>query len=235
MPETSRRRPATRKGRPVLTREIIAAKALEMAGAQGFPSITMRALAAELGVTVRALYNYVEDRREVVDLVVDLMLASWTPPPMHPETWEASVADYAGSLRELYRRWPRALLVSVDEDTPPTSVHPNRLLNLDRFLALLTEIGLDIPAALSAHRHLSLLVLSFALLVDQPADAAGADRSALVPDSWLEDHADLDIPTLRRAAALPLPTADEQFERLVSAVTTHIRAELTAAGGSPRP
>ncbi|MCX5536412.1 TetR/AcrR family transcriptional regulator [Streptomyces sp. NBC_00006] len=230
MPATSRRRPTTRKGRPVLTRELIAAKALEMAGAQGFPSVTMRALAAELGVTVRALYNYVEDRQEVVNLVVDLVLSSWNPPPLHPEAWETSVADYAGSLRELYRRWPRALLVSLDEDTPPTSVHPNRLLNLDRFLRLLQDIGLDLPAALAAHRHLSLLVLSFALLVEQPADRSGADRTTLVPDTWLEDHADLDIPTLRQAATLRLPTADEQFHQLVSAVITQIRNELVIAG-----
>ncbi|MYV59771.1 TetR family transcriptional regulator, partial [Streptomyces sp. SID4931] len=77
MPATSRRRPATRKGRPVLTRESIAAKALEMAGAQGFASLTMRALATELGVTVRALYNYVEDRQDVVHLAVDTLLTSW--------------------------------------------------------------------------------------------------------------------------------------------------------------
>ncbi|MFE3943906.1 TetR/AcrR family transcriptional regulator [Streptomyces sp. NPDC059118] len=230
MPATSRRRPATRKGRPVLTREIIAAKALEMAGAQGFPSLTMRALAAELGVTVRALYNYVEDRQDVVGLVVELMLTSWNPPALHPEAWETSVADYARSLRELYRRWPRALLISLDEDAPATSVHPNRLLHLDRFLALLRDIGLDLPAALAAHRHLSLLVLSFALLVDHPADRSGADRNPLVPGTWLEDHADLDIPTLRRAAALPLPTADEQFDQVVSAVTTQIHRELADAG-----
>lgn len=232
MPAASRRRPATRKGRPVLTREIIATKALEMAGTQGFTSLTMRALAAELGVTVRALYNYVEDRQDVVSLVVDLMLTSWSPPPLHPAVWETSVADYARSLRELYRRWPRALLISLDEDTPPTSVHPNRLLNLDRFLRLLQDIGLDIPAALAAHRHLSLLVLSFALLVEQPADRSGSDRSTLVPDAWLDDHTDLDIPTLRQAATLPLPTADEQFNQLISAVTTQIRSELAIADAS---
>ncbi|MFD5193374.1 hypothetical protein ACFWMU_35635 [Streptomyces sp. NPDC058357] len=90
-------------------------------------------------------------------------------------------SDYARSLRELYRRRPRALLISLDEDAPPASVHPNRLLHL-------------------------------------------------VPDTCLEDHADLDIPTLRRAAALPLPTADEQFDQVVSAVTTRIRRELADAG-----
>ncbi|MFI5651604.1 TetR/AcrR family transcriptional regulator [Streptomyces anulatus] len=223
MPATPRRRPATRKGRPVLTREIIAAKALEMAGAQGFPSLTMRALAAELGVTVRALYNYVEDRGEVVSLAVDLMLTSWNPPPLDPAAWETSVAGYARSLRALYRRWPRALLVSLDEDPPPASVHPNRLLNLDRFLRLLRDVGLDLPAALAAHRHLSLLVLSFALVVDGPAGRAGDDRTTLVPDAWLTDHADLDIPVLREAAALSLPTPDEQFDELVSAVVDRIR------------
>ncbi|WP_097925460.1 MULTISPECIES: TetR/AcrR family transcriptional regulator [Streptomyces] len=228
MPATPRRRPATRKGRPVLTREIIAAKALEMAGAQGFPALTMRALAAELDVTVRALYNYVEDRGEVVSLAVDLMLTSWTPPPLDPAAWETSVAGYAGSLRALYRRWPRALLVSLDEDTPPASVHPNRLLNLDRFLRLLRDVGLDLPAALAAHRHLSLLVLSFALVVDGPAGRAGDDRNRLVPDAWLTAHADLDIPVLREAAALPLPTPDEQFDELVSAVVDRIRGGLRA-------
>ncbi|MFI2359248.1 TetR/AcrR family transcriptional regulator [Streptomyces anulatus] len=228
MPATPRRRPATRKGRPVLTREIIAAKALEMAGAQGFPALTMRALAAELDVTVRALYNYVEDRGEVVSLAVDLMLTSWTPPPLDPAAWETSVAGYAGSLRALYRRWPRALLVSLDEDTPPASVHPNRLLNLDRFLRLLRDVGLDLPAALAAHRHLSLLVLSFALVVDWPAGRAGDDRNPLVPDAWLTAHADLDIPVLREAAALPLPTPDEQFDELVSAVVDRIRSGLRA-------
>ncbi|MFI9017360.1 TetR/AcrR family transcriptional regulator [Streptomyces griseus] len=228
MPATPRRRPATRKGRPVLTRGIIAAKALEMAGSQGFPSLTMRALAAELGVTVRALYNYVEDREEVVALAVDLMLTSWNPPPLSPSAWEESVADYAGSLRALYRRWPRALLISLDEDTPPASVHPGRLLNLDRFLRLLRDIGLDLPAALAAHRQLSLLVLSFALVVDGAAGRAGADRTALVPDAWLTDHADLDIPTLREAAATPLPTPDEQFDELVSAVVDRIRGGLRA-------
>lgn len=227
MPAASRRRPATRKGRPVLTRESIAAKALEMAGAQGFGSVTMRALAAELGVTVRALYNYIEDRRDVVDLAVALMLDSWDPPALDPGAWETSVAEYARSLRELYRRWPRALLVSLDEDAPPASVHPRRLVTVDRFLQLLRGTGLGLPEAVEAHRHLSLLVLSFALLVDHPADRAGAaDRAALVPDAWLEAHADLDIPALREAAALPQPTPDAQFDQLISAVTTQIRSRL---------
>ncbi|GGW15957.1 MULTISPECIES: hypothetical protein [Streptomyces albovinaceus subgroup] len=77
---------------------------------------------------------------------------------------------------------------------------------------------------------LSLLVLSFVLVVDEPADRAGGSpgRSGLVPDAWLAGHADLDIPTLREAATLPLPTPDEQFDELVSAVVARIRDGLRA-------
>ncbi|MFE9491909.1 hypothetical protein ACFYNF_36680 [Streptomyces sp. NPDC006641] len=71
------------------------------------------------------MYNYVEDRQDVVGLVVDLMLTSWNPPALHPDAWETSVAAYARSLRDLSRRWPRALPISLDVDAPATSVHPD--------------------------------------------------------------------------------------------------------------
>lgn len=125
-------------------------------------------------------------------------------------------------------RWPRALLVSLDEETPPASVHPNRRLNLDRFLGLLREVGLGLPAAPAARRHLSLLVQPFALVVDGPAGRAGDDRNTVVPGHWLSAHADLDIPTLQEAAALPLPGADEEFDEVVAAVVARIRDELSA-------
>lgn len=69
---------------------------------------------------------------------------------------------------------------------------------------------------------------SFTLAVDGPADRAGDDRNTLVPDHWLSAHADLDIPTLRAAAALPLPTADERFDEVVAPVVARIRGGLSA-------
>ncbi|WP_234019674.1 hypothetical protein [Streptomyces sp. CNS654] len=67
-------------------------------------------------------------------------------------------------------------------------------------------------------------------MVDGPADRAGdsPDRAGLVPEAWLAGHADLDIPTLREAAALPPPTPDEQFDELVSAVVDRLRGGLRA-------
>lgn len=229
MSTSPRRRPATRKGRPVLTRDIIATKALELAGVQGFQAITMRGLAGELGVTVRALYNYVPDRRQIVDLAIYQMIDSWEPPVLRPEDWQASIGDYAQSLRRLYRRWPRALLVSIDEDEPPASIHPKRLIILDRFLALLDAIGLDARAALDVHRQLALLVIGFSLMVDHLADRKpNVDDAPLVPEAWLAEHAELDIPALREAISLPVPTPDEQFDQLIAVVVAQVRAGLEA-------
>ncbi|MFE3443418.1 TetR/AcrR family transcriptional regulator [Nocardia sp. NPDC059180] len=228
MPSTQRRRSATRKGRPVLTRTGIAAKALEIAGAQGFPAVTMRTLSAELGVTVRALYNYVDDRAEVIDLAVEAMLAEWEVPDLESGNWEESVAAYAAGMRALYRRHPRALLVSLDETASPAAIHPNRLMNPDRFLGLLRAIGLTPVAAIATHRQLSLLLFSFALLVDYPADREGRTLidSSPVPATWLDAHADLPLPHLTEAAQAAPTSVDAQFDELVATVVGRVRSQL---------
>ncbi|MFM1722138.1 TetR/AcrR family transcriptional regulator C-terminal domain-containing protein [Rhodococcus sp. PAM 2766] len=232
MPSTPRRRPTTRNGRPVLTEEIIATKALEMAGIQGFSAVTMRSLAAELGVTVRALYNYVDDRQRVIDLAISQMLAGWQPPQLDSADWQTSVADYAAALRQLYRRWPRALLIILDEEATPATVHPNRLVNVESFLQLLRGAGLSLSAALEAHRHLALALFSFALLVDYPADhrAPARPSAAGIAASWLDQYPDLDLTATREAALLPSPTPDDQFDTLVGDLIDLIELRMPASG-----
>ncbi|TDC76846.1 TetR/AcrR family transcriptional regulator [Streptomyces hainanensis] len=219
-----RRRPATRKGRPTLTRELIAARALRLAGAEGFPAVTMRRLADELGVTVRALYNYVEDRQEVVDLAVQALLAEWEVPRLDPDRWEEGVRAYAARQRALYRRHPRALLVSLDERVRSVGVHPNRLRNPDAFLGLLRAIGLGAPDALLVHHELALKLFAFTLLVDVRDEAAAGGP---VPAEWLAAHRDLDVPHLAEAATVPRPTPDRLFDHLVDTLVLSIRDRLS--------
>ncbi|WP_026361312.1 TetR/AcrR family transcriptional regulator [Amycolatopsis nigrescens] len=224
-PRQTRRRPATRKGRPTLTRELIAGRALELAGAEGFPAVTMRRLAEELGVTVRALYNYVADRQEVVDLAAQRLMALWELPALDPADWEAGVRAYCAQLRGLYRSYPRALLVSLDEQVRAVGVHPNRLLNPDAFLGLLRGIGLSAPAASRVHSELGVRLFGFALLVDYPHGRQQAG-TAPVPAAWLEAHPDLELPHLTEALRLEKPTPDEAFGHLVDTLVLAIRAEL---------
>ncbi|MBP2327043.1 AcrR family transcriptional regulator [Kibdelosporangium banguiense] len=221
MPPTTRRRPATRKGRPTLTRELIAERALHLAGAEGFPAITMRRLAADLGVTVRALYNYVEDRQEVVELATQLLMSYWQLPELNVDRWEDSVRAYCAQMRSLYRRFPRALLVSLDEDVRPRGVHPARLRNPDAFLGLLRGIGLSPLDAVRVHTELGLKLFGFALLIDY----RDADVSP-VPEQWLTAQPDLHVPHLAEALRTAKPTPDEFFDHIVGTLILAIKACL---------
>jgi AcrR family transcriptional regulator len=68
--------PAGKRGRPpVLDEPGIVAAALRLVDGAGFDALTVRALAAELGVSPAALYGHVESKDALVDLVIDHLLA----------------------------------------------------------------------------------------------------------------------------------------------------------------
>ncbi|MET9329126.1 TetR family transcriptional regulator [Tsukamurella sp. NPDC003166] len=61
-----------RRGRPPsITRERIVGRALEVLDEQGTDGLTMKALAADLGVTTMALYRHVDDRETLLALALD--------------------------------------------------------------------------------------------------------------------------------------------------------------------
>lgn len=226
MPE--RRRPLTRKGRPTLTKELIAAAMLELAGRQGFRAVTMRVLAEHLGVTVRALYNYVEDRQEIVERAIGMFVAQLPVPEPDPEHWERCIADHCAALRTLYRRYPMALLVSLDEEIRDPGIDARRLTGPDAVLGLLRGIGLSVADALVVHRDLTLRVFGFVLLYDHRQDLGQPVMEQLpVPRAWLDAHLDLAVPHLREAAAAaPVMSVDQAFERSVADLLAGIRRLL---------
>lgn len=236
MPESpstkTRRRPLTRKGRPTLTREQIAERALHLAGREGFPAVTMRRLAEELGVTVRALYNYVSGRQEVVELATQLLMGQWQLPELSAHSWEDGVRAYCAQMRALYRRYPRALLVSLDESIRAVGVHPARLRNPDALLGMLRDIGLTPADALRVHAELALKLFGFTLLVDYPSDMAapGYDpiESTPVPADWLAAHPELHVPHLVEAMHTRKPTPDEFFDHIVDTTILSIREYVAA-------
>jgi AcrR family transcriptional regulator len=237
-PARRRTRPATRKGRPTLTRELIAERALDVAGVEGFPAVTMRRLAAELGVTVRALYNYVADRQEVVELAAYALSSQWATVDVSVDRWEDSLRAYCAQLRKLYRRYPRALLVSLDENLGPSGVHPARLRNPDAILGLLRGIGLTPGDTFRVHTELGLKLFAFALLIDYRADHPSHDHdptdASPVPAEWLSEHSDLHVPYLAEASKVPKPRPDELFAYIVDTLVLSVRALLPAGGTRAR-
>ena len=128
--EENRRRP--------LTRERIVAEALAVISADGAAALSMRALAARLGVVPGALYRHVRSREQLCDLVVDGVLADVDCQVGHALAWTEQVKVLAHRLRLILEGHPgiAALLKTRDP------LGPHSLALAEAFLAALRHSGL---------------------------------------------------------------------------------------------
>jgi TetR/AcrR family tetracycline transcriptional repressor len=88
------RQPRTPGQRAGLTRARVLAAARELLAERGLDAVTMRAVAARLGVTPNSLYSHVANKTALIDEMLDELLAEVRAP--NPET-----ADPAAGLRAL--------------------------------------------------------------------------------------------------------------------------------------
>jgi len=93
-----------RRGRqPRISRDRIVEAAYEL----GIENLTMAAVADRLGVSHQSLYNWVQDRDEVIDLVSDLLIRRLEiTVPADPAGWRDSLRSYANGLRRLAEEMP---------------------------------------------------------------------------------------------------------------------------------
>src|SRR6059036_795279 len=97
--------PATATGRPRarLTRDQVAAAALELLDREGLEALSMRRLAEELGVGTMTLYGYFRSKNELLDAVVDAAVAE-RGPFRFEGTWQEQIRRLMhGSRRRLGR------------------------------------------------------------------------------------------------------------------------------------
>lgn len=213
---------------PPLTRESIAEAALDFAADHGFPALTMRSLAERLGVTVRALYNHVANRQEVIDLIAARIMELHPERELDADEWETSIRSLYQDARAAYRTMGRALLFALDATVTPVEVPTHRILLPERLLAFLTDIGLSLPDGLTWRAQFLGDIFSFSLLIDHRYDRAGADeRRAMqdpVPKLWLDAHPEVDAPHSRHAAELPDASSDDLFEHMIDRAILTITA-----------
>ena len=65
---------AAQKPRPPLTRERVLRAGVELADERGIESLTMRNLGHELGVEAMSLYNHVNNKEDVLDGLVEVVV-----------------------------------------------------------------------------------------------------------------------------------------------------------------
>lgn len=127
-----------------LQREGIFQVAVELADKDGLPALSMRKLAAQLGVQAMSLYHHLAGKEELLDGMVDLVFAEIElPEPDRP--WREAMQARAHSARRalLNHPWAVGMLDSRRNPGPATLRHH------DAVLGCLRRAGFSL--ALSAH------------------------------------------------------------------------------------
>lgn len=94
--------------RPRFSRDEIAEAALQIADVEGFPALSMRRIAAELGAGTMTLYHYVHTKDELLALVTDAVMGEVVVPHGDelPAGWREAVTLVARRTRDALRRHP---------------------------------------------------------------------------------------------------------------------------------
>src|SRR3954453_2066744 len=124
-----------------LTRDDVVRAAVEVLDDEGLPGLTLRGVAARLGVSAPTLYWHVKDKRHLLDLVADQVMAEGPESTRAPRAGESIPDGLAESARVR-----RALLlahrdsVQVVAGNRPTE---GALPGIERTLRVLVDAGLE--------------------------------------------------------------------------------------------
>ncbi len=130
---------AQRGQRRPLDREMVVQAAIAVADEEGPEAISMRRIAARLGVGTMSLYWHVASKEELIDLVGDAVIGEESPPERPTGDWCADLRLLARQRRALMHRHPwLASLLHV-----ASHVGPNSLAHAEFSLATVAGLGLD--------------------------------------------------------------------------------------------
>ncbi|MDQ4126705.1 MAG: TetR/AcrR family transcriptional regulator C-terminal domain-containing protein [Actinomycetota bacterium] len=124
------RRGRPRLGRERLTREWILRAALRVADEEGIGALSMRRLAAELGVDPMAIYHHVPGKGAVLAGMVELVYGEMRASAATGAAWQDLVRENARTLREVTRAHPNLVLhlVSNPEAGAAAALEANEAL-----------------------------------------------------------------------------------------------------------
>ncbi|NGM12720.1 TetR/AcrR family transcriptional regulator C-terminal domain-containing protein [Verrucosispora sp. WMMA2044] len=169
-----------RKRREPLSRDRALAAAIALVDAEGMPALTMRRLAADLGVEAMSLYHHLPGKEGLLDGLVDAVVAEIATVATQAET-AAAGGDWRTRLRlrflaartvMLRHPWAPALLTA--RSTIPAGVYGY----YEGILATLIDGGFSYRIAHRALHAFGSLALGFAQEVFQPGAGEEVDAEA---------------------------------------------------------
>ncbi|WP_280406653.1 TetR/AcrR family transcriptional regulator, partial [Nocardia carnea] len=112
-----------------LTREAILRAAIAVADRECLDGLTMRRVAAELGVEAMTLYHHVRNKDALLDGMVDQLVAE-LPPPQDYSSWQETLRAFAHAFLSVLSAHPN--LIGLIASRPALS--PRNLGTMERLL-----------------------------------------------------------------------------------------------------
>lgn len=215
-------------GRPrQITRESI----VEAALAIGIDDVTMKSVAARLGVSIGALYRHVRDRTELLRLVADLQLRNGKAPSDVGQHWATLARGYGEMLFQSFVGRPGLIAEYVNGGFPPDS----EVAGMEVYLESMCRRGFTASAAFSMMTEVRAAALGAAMVATAMGSvvAQAGDADALVDAAFAARGSD-GLARLRTIdadyrAAIASPGWEAVIDRILIAVATE-RGETLPAG-----
>ncbi|HTU07582.1 MAG TPA: TetR/AcrR family transcriptional regulator C-terminal domain-containing protein [Trebonia sp.] len=173
MPEKSRGQAEPDKTEPDKAdrRQQILDAALAIADERGLDAVTMRAVAARVGVTAMALYPHVSSKEDLLDGLVGRLLSELTLPDAG-KPWQDRLRELARSARETARRHPAVMPLLFARP----AATPDAVRVVDAFYQALLDAGVPDHEVPRVERLVSTMVLGYVVSETSGRFAAGDPR-----------------------------------------------------------
>ena len=170
-PWAKKSKPAKAESKPALSRPAIIEAALRIIDTEGLDAVSMRRIALELGTGAASLYAHVADKEELVDLVVDQIMAEMVQAGAalaraRSESGLADERDWQEQVKDMARCSYQTLIAHGDVARAFSGripFGPNGLIAVEGQLALLRAAGLPDQMAAFAGDLLGQFITSHAI------------------------------------------------------------------------
>jgi AcrR family transcriptional regulator len=158
----------------------IVATAIAVADTEGLAAVSMRRVAAELGMATMSLYRHVAGKEDLLAQMMDAAFSERPLPDDPPEGWRARLEVAARTLWAMFRRHP--WLAPALSATRPQPI-PNGIPFTEWVLGSLDGL-LDLQTTLTAHIALFNYVRGHAINIESEAEAEAL--SGMDAEEWMD-------------------------------------------------
>jgi AcrR family transcriptional regulator len=176
----------SRGQRAGLTRAAILRAAVTLADREGLKAVSMRRLAAGLGVEAMTLYHHIPNKDDLLDGMVEQVVSTVIPPRWEDVPWDEGLRGYGRALRATLLSHPN--LVPLLTSRP--AVTPLNLRAMENALGALCSAGFTPGRALDVMYSLAGFVVGHVALATAAVPADGGHTApGIDPDAHPLFHA----------------------------------------------